>query len=138
MKKCKILLLLPLTLLFSCVEKQNNIQEKAQNLIINTYSDTYASKPIFEFCSKIIKYDKEKFELFEPLLRYTAELDERAVENIGYVLRYILTVDNNTYIFIATFCQKVENIITNDLYEDFLCESDMIKYKEYSTGKEAF
>lgn len=131
MKKCKILLLLPLILLFSCVEKQNSIQDKAQNLIINEYSDAYASKPTFEFNGKIMKYDKEKFESFEPLLKHTAELDERTVENIGYVLKYILTVDSNTYIFIATFDKKVENIITNDLYDDFLCENEMIKRKEY-------
>ena len=133
MRKHITLMLLSLLFLFSCAEKQDSIQEKAQNLIIKECADACASacipEPAFKFNCKIEKYDKEEYKSFEPLSKHIVKLDEHTAEEIGYMLKYIASLNNNTYIFIATFDKKCEKMITNDLYDDSLCGDDVVDVK---------
>jgi len=120
MSKNFTLLLLSSILLLSCAEKQDDAQEKAQNLLIEKYANIYASDPVFDFKYKIVKYDKEENGLYCPLLNYAAVIDDYVAENVGYVLKYIVVIDGITLVFVATFDENVEQIITNKLYENAL------------------
>jgi len=126
----KTLLLLSLILLFSCAGKRENIQEKAQNLIIAKYTNIFPSKPIFEFKYDIVKYDKERNGIFSPLLKYAAAVDEYITKDIGYILKYIVIIDGITFVFVATLCKDVESIITHKLYENVLHSNGIVNVQK--------
>jgi hypothetical protein len=91
-----------------------NKEEKAQQLIIDNCSNMYIVNPKYDFRYKLVP-----------------ELNEKSDTIIGYQLKYHANIAGFTYIFVAELDAELENVLSNNLYENQLYNSDIMPLSDF-------